>query len=98
MVYFVRKLKRKRLKLNRRHLIWQNGLVCFQLRLCFPYEYDNLVQILHRLHDKDFELENVSKQLISECGRTRLKREDENKEVIVVGIFMQRRLKLLSIN
>lgn len=34
-------------------------LICFQLIHRLPYEYDNLVQILNIIEDKDFKLENV---------------------------------------
>ncbi|XP_042913032.1 uncharacterized protein [Parasteatoda tepidariorum] len=51
-------------------------LVCFQIIRKLPEEYDNLVQILYRLKDSEFTINNIESQLISESGRIQLKARD----------------------
>ncbi|XP_054723284.1 uncharacterized protein LOC129233257, partial [Uloborus diversus] len=76
---FCKKVEEKTLQIRDAGFDMPELLLCFQLIRRLPEEYDNLVQILYRLEDKDFTLENVSKQLITEYGRICLKRKDEGK-------------------
>jgi hypothetical protein len=57
-------------------------LVCFQLIRKLPPEYDNIVQILYRLEDKNFTITNIETQLISESGRIHQKKKDEGVDII----------------
>ncbi|OXU16492.1 hypothetical protein TSAR_013965, partial [Trichomalopsis sarcophagae] len=52
-------------------------LKCFQLIRKLPADYENLVQILYRVYDKEFTFANIQKQLITEEGRTKQKRKDD---------------------
>ena len=61
-------------------------LVCFQLIRRLPSDYDNLVQILYRLEDKEFSFSNVEKQLIIESGRIKLKQKDENESLALTPV------------
>ncbi|GBM45022.1 hypothetical protein AVEN_98873-1 [Araneus ventricosus] len=54
-------------------------LVCFKLLRYLPPEYDNLVQILYRVKDEEFTVDNITKQLITESRRIQLKLKDENR-------------------
>ncbi|GIY20645.1 reverse transcriptase [Caerostris darwini] len=42
-----------------------------------PPEYDNLVQILYHLEDKEMKVRSVTKQLLTESGKIDLKNKDE---------------------
>ncbi|GBM96364.1 hypothetical protein AVEN_5042-1 [Araneus ventricosus] len=62
-------------------------LVCFQLIRFLPPEYDNLVQILYRIKDEEFTVDNITKKLITESGRMQLKLKDENRVQSVTDAY-----------
>ncbi|GBN31334.1 hypothetical protein AVEN_153051-1 [Araneus ventricosus] len=61
-------------------------LVCFQLIRYLPPEYDNLFQILYRVKDEEFAVDNITKQL-TESGRIQLKLKDENRVQSVTDAY-----------
>lgn len=73
---------------EKKHLIKEAGfempecLVCFQLIRKLPADYDNLVQLLYRLEDKQFQSDYLESQLINEAGRIQQKKLDEGSEII----------------
>ncbi|GBN27574.1 Retrovirus-related Pol polyprotein from transposon TNT 1-94 [Araneus ventricosus] len=62
-------------------------LVCFQLIRFLPPEYDNLVQILYRIKDEEFTVNNITKQLITESGRIQLKLKHEDRVQSVTDAY-----------
>ncbi|GBN72793.1 hypothetical protein AVEN_90062-1 [Araneus ventricosus] len=62
-------------------------LVCFQRTRFLPPEYDNLVQILYRIKDEEFTVDNITKQLITESGRIQLKLKDEDRVQSVTDAY-----------
>nr|XP_042899184.1 uncharacterized protein LOC110282258 [Parasteatoda tepidariorum] len=57
-------------------------LTCFQLIRRLPADYDNLVQMLYRLEDKDFSISNVEKELLIESGRIQQKQKDRGEDIV----------------
>lgn len=62
-------------------------LVCFHVIRRLPDEYGDIVQVLYRLEDKEFEIENVTKQLVAEASRIELKRKDEGDFNVLENAF-----------
>jgi hypothetical protein len=74
---FSKKITDKKLQISEAGFELPELLVCFQLIRHLPAEYENLVQMLYRLKDEEFTVENIAKQLITESGRIELKKRDE---------------------
>jgi hypothetical protein len=90
---FIKKVNEKALQVKDAGFDIPEILKCFQFIRRLPPEYENLVQSLYRLDDKEFSALNIESQLVSEYGRIQQKKKDEGNGVADAYITKTRILK-----
>ncbi|UYV73851.1 hypothetical protein LAZ67_11001138, partial [Cordylochernes scorpioides] len=79
---FIKRVQEKKQLIEEAGFDLPEVLVCFQLIRKLPQDYDGIVQVLYRLEEKQFNVENIEAHLITESGRVQQKKKDDGLDIV----------------
>ncbi|UYV61146.1 hypothetical protein LAZ67_1003572 [Cordylochernes scorpioides] len=79
---FIKRVQEKKQLIKEAGFDLPEVLVCFQLIRKLPQDYDGIVQVLYRLEEKHFNVENIEAHLITESGRVQQKKKDDGLDIV----------------
>ncbi|UYV61247.1 hypothetical protein LAZ67_1004099 [Cordylochernes scorpioides] len=79
---FIKRVQEKKQLIKEAGFDLPEVLVCFQLIRKLPQDYDGIIQVLYRLEEKQFNVENIEAHLITESGRVQQKKKDDGLDIV----------------